>query len=120
MQPPVSLAAAREVINELDMAIYVAEQTEITDLVQIEHGRVGSREPPKGVPQHLPPLRVVDQSGDRQLGLRYGHRHRQHQGPPRLARHQWGRQQIALAEHGFELWKLRIGSQISPFDIDVS
>jgi hypothetical protein len=87
MQPPVSLASAREVIDQLNMAVAAAEQTKIIDLVQIEHGRMGAREPPKGMPQHLPAVRVINQSGDRQLGLADRHRGRQYQAMPQLARH---------------------------------
>src|ERR1700719_2876376 len=101
------------------MAIPAVEQTEVIDLVQIERGRMSAREPPKGVPQHLPAVGVVDHRGDRQIGLGDRHRGRQHQALPRFAWHQRGWQQIAFAEHGLELWKLRVGSQISPFDIDV-
>src|SRR6266481_9027246 len=67
MQPSVCLSPFGEVIDQLDMAVPAAQRVETVDLVQIERSRMSARQPPEGVPQHLPALRVINQGGDWQI-----------------------------------------------------
>src|SRR6516162_5358794 len=87
VKPSICGAASGEVVDQLDMAITRVQTMDRGDLVQVECHLVCPRHSSEGMTQKLVSLRVIDQRGDRQLGLTDRHRCRQYQALPFIERH---------------------------------
>src|SRR5260370_5134870 len=82
MEPAICRAPSREVINQLDMAMALAQRINSLDLIEVEGGSVGARQPSERMACNLASFRVVNASSDRKLDLMHRHRCREHQGLP--------------------------------------
>ena len=75
VQPAVAGTALGEIVDQLDMAVTLAERRR--DVVERQRRRMVARQPAERVTGDLVALGIIDQRGDRQFTLRKRHRRRQ-------------------------------------------
>src|SRR5271167_1238723 len=86
MQPAIGGGALGKIVDQLDMAIALAESLDAERTIKVEHGRMISRQASESVTQYLVPVGIAHDGGNRQLGLASRHRRRQHHGSPLRSR----------------------------------
>jgi len=119
VKPSIRGAPCGKVVNQLDMAIAVVQSLDPGDPVQVECGLVCPRHSPERITQNFVSLGVINQRGNRQLGLTDGHRCRQYKALPFIERHDRGGQQITLAQSAREPREIGVSWQVGAFDIDM-